>query len=118
MTQDQKRLKIAEACGWKGISSLNTGYAPWRKESYEQSIKACSSADLDSIPLDPLPDYFSDLNAMHEAEKVLNRYQQTVTYSDNLMRIVGYHTFDSAHATSAQRAEAFGLTLNLWTQAP
>jgi len=117
MTQEQKRLKIAEACGWKGISSLNTGYAPWRKESYEQRIKACSSADLDSIPLDPLPDYFSDLNAMHQAEKAItdpflwNQYENNVA---DAMKYTGW----ICHVSASQRAEAFGLTLNLWTKAP
>ena len=59
-------------------------------------------------------DYCKDLNAMHEAEKALNRYQQSVIYY--LMKMVGYHTFDSAHATARQRAEAFLKTLNLWKQ--
>jgi hypothetical protein len=70
---------------------------------------------------DALPDYFNDLNAMHEAEKILNDHQKIGYYlnlalwredtgelTENLYEVV--------HATSAQRAEAFGLTLSLWPQ--
>jgi hypothetical protein len=37
---------------------------------YKQVLQACSSAaDLGSIPLDPLPDYFSDLNVCYDMEE-------------------------------------------------
>lgn len=89
MTDEQINIAIAEACGWVVFATTR--------------------------PTDLL-DYVNDLNAMHEAEKVLTRYQQSVTYSDNLMKIVGYHTFDSAHATAQQRAEAFLRTIGKWEE--
>jgi hypothetical protein len=98
MTQDQKRIKIAEACGWK------TGYR-----------------DLEAWR--PLPDYFSDLNATHKAEKVIVDW---VAYRINLSRVVGIGCAPDLDicddiksflsATAAQRAEAFGLTLGLWKE--
>ena len=94
MTDEQINQRIAEACGWKPAPR-----GRWKLNERVERFR---------------PDYLNDLNAMNEAEKVLTGYQQTVTYSDNLMKIVGYHTFDSAHATAAQRAEAFLRTLNLW----
>ena len=51
-------------------------------------------------------DYTSDLNAMHEAEKVLSN-NQWLDYVGALNQNVA--------ATAAQRAEAFLKTLNLWT---
>ena len=57
-----------------------------------------------------LPDYLSDLNAMHEAEKVLTAVQRA-QYIQELERICEY---DICFATASQRAEAFIRTLNLW----
>ncbi|CAB4165051.1 hypothetical protein UFOVP817_29 [uncultured Caudovirales phage] len=74
--------------------------------------------DLDSVPLDPLPDYLNDLNAMHEAEKSLSdgnaywefiRHLHEIAKRDSLPFIA-----DRANATAAQRAKAFLKTLNLW----
>lgn len=48
-------------------------------------------------------DYCHDLNAMHEAEKILTYEQQ-----DSMARLVGRHdTWHLLHATAEQRAEAF-----------
>lgn len=85
MTQEQKNEKIAETCGYK------IGYR-------------------DPEVWHPLPNYFEDLNAMHEAEKTIKVTDKwrVYKYTLNLMPI------DDIHATAAQRAEAFGKTLNLW----
>ena len=61
-------------------------------------------------------DYCNDLNAMHEAEEMLTPLQW-FDYSALLTKIVGpkdQEYYLNIHATAAQRAEAFGLTLNLW----
>ena len=70
-----------------------------------------------------VPAYLSDLNAMHEAEKMLTsemdceRYSEILTtivngfYSDPFRGVAGY----LFHASATQRAEAFLRTLNLWT---
>ena len=63
------------------------------------------------------PDYFGDLNACHEMEKMLRKPMKG-SDSDSIIgdrmhnyaELIGY-AFD---ATAAQRAEAFGLTLGLW----
>lgn len=94
MNDSQINIAIAEACGYYYMDSV------WHLPNGARA--------------DKFPDCANDLNAMHEAEKVLTRYQQSVTYSDNLMKIVGYHTFDSAHATAQQRAEAFLRTIGKW----
>lgn len=75
-----------------------------------------------------LPKYPTDLNAMHEAEKVLfarpegyrrsyvSSLRQVLNFGDEMH---GYpdlrEVSDIVHATAAQRAEAFLKTLGKWT---
>lgn len=105
MTQEEKRLKIAEACGWTHIEAETWtqgkpggiyGYKPIRPK-------------FDPCRRFHIPDYFGDLNACHEMEKQLTD-DQWDKYCDRL----GGSLRHCASATAAQRAEAFGLTLNLW----
>ncbi len=65
------------------------------------------------VTTDQLPDYLGDLNAMHEAEKVLTGIQ-LAEYSIWLQKIEDYDFL----ATAAQRAEAFLKTLGLWIEEP
>lgn len=58
----------------------------------------------------------SSLDAMHEAEKVLT-HAQLWEYHHRLHELkdmAGNNHWRTFHATAAQRAEAFLLTLNLW----
>ncbi len=71
-----------------------------------------------------LPDYGSDLNAMHEAEKSLAEYpsRERDDYVDALWEVIqrdmsaayGNRVQSLLHATAAQRAEAFLRALNIW----
>jgi hypothetical protein len=77
----------------------------------------------DGTPIGFLPDYLNDLNAMHEAEKVMP-YGKLGDYLNRLVELTGYcdtktwtkANFDLNTATAAQRAEAFLRTLNLWVE--
>jgi hypothetical protein len=90
MTQEEQRTAIAEACGWK------TGYRD-----------AVSSVTA-------LPNYLNDLNAMHEAEKVLTSEQVTsYVYS---LESMNERWSTPAFATAAQRAEAFLRTIGKWRE--
>jgi hypothetical protein len=98
ITQDQKRIKIAEACGW-GQPFGPTG--DWERPDGSMT-RWCM-----------VPDYFGSLDAMHEAEKM--------AFGDSELWQVYYDELDamfkdesSRCATASQRAEAFGRTLNLW----
>jgi hypothetical protein len=65
-----------------------------------------------------LPDYLSDLNAMHEAEKVL-MYKQQIDFMEWLGMCCddyGHKAWKYVHATAAQRAEAFLRTLGKWEE--
>jgi len=65
-------------------------------------------------------DYCADLNAMHEAEKVLKGYEQIATYVWHLEnRSEDWSTDEhmmATHATARQRAEAFLRTLSKWEE--
>ena len=105
MTPERQRIAIAEACGWKHILKdpvLFRGTPPWS----------------DNDGLHEIPDYLSDLNAMHEAEKVLDS-ADWIRYHRKLRSIImesGRAQSQEVSATAAQRAEAFLRTLNLWSE--
>ncbi len=129
MTIEQQRIAIAEACG------VNIHHAKFYHQAHGgmkwwlcQTIKAANdmhkfygTAEHPVVEFtNPfwLPDYLSDLNAMHEAEKMLTP-EQMASYANwldvNSLHIMGAPiSFDSLHATASQRAEAFLRTLNLW----
>jgi hypothetical protein len=97
MTQEQKRIKLAEADG----------------------------EDNDSIVRGLIPDYFNDLNAVRELQDKLTNDQQFefVYHLNDVLGLVPLSSpasyrevvlFAFANATAAQRFEALGLTLNLW----
>ena len=103
MKPEEQRIAIAEVCGWKLTPCA---------QNPNQSTWQYGGATIE------IPDYLNDLNAMHEAEKVLSRAQR-VAFVSALCGVVGLtwrptSHFDTIHATAAQRAEAFLKTLNKW----
>jgi hypothetical protein len=121
MTPEAQRIAIAEACGlkdikhtkhekldiknrsiifWSGLTGIPLGFT-----DYENRVK--------------IPDYFNDLNAMHEAEKVLNGdqhidYMEWLSmYSDDYGRKMWHYVHSSAY----ERAEAFLRTIGKWEEA-
>lgn len=109
MTPEAQRIAIVEACGWKKVRwygdelhSHLAGYHPYGG-------------------LHTIPDYLNDLNAMHEAEKIIIEATETPQNDHRrrewrriLKKLCGYSY--SEHTSAAQRAEAFLRTLNLWTE--
>jgi hypothetical protein len=60
--------------------------------------------------------YCNDLNAMHEAEKVLVKMpEKRITYAHYLMNAT-CKEWAAFHATARQRAEAFLRALGLWKE--
>lgn len=100
MTDEQMRIAIAEACGWHE-----------EKEPVGSAFATAWWHHNDRYPsyLMPLPDYLNDLNAMHEAEKVLlkdgHESDLWLEYLSNL--VICAPAGLSSHATARQRAEAF-----------
>jgi hypothetical protein len=101
MTPEKQRIKIAEAC--PNLFSFNSEISMCRKGRPHELV-------------DPL----TDLNAMHEAEKVLrkevNYYQPGGwgIYEFKLRQVCGNQNI--VCATAAQRAEAFLKALGLWEE--
>lgn len=117
LTQEQKRIKIAEACGWK-LENIND----YLDSPSDTELIGSLGRNIWGI----VPDYFNDLNACHEMEKVLPRETKYSPFREYLTRLNGLSCSsrcsgdqgicgDTTCATAAQRAEAFGLTLNLWS---
>ena len=115
MTQEQKRIKIAEKVGWK--------FHPLTEHLYSEQEKADAimcwvRPGNDPWQMERVPDYFNDLNAMHEAEMNLPRQLNHIDYWQKgygrFQTILAELTITPYSATAAQRAEAFGKTLSLW----
>ena len=118
MKEEQQRIKIAEACGYVwdngriGVCGWWTDPSGLQVSWGQNKLKAMSQLLI--------IDYLNDLNAMHDAEKVLTE-EQRIAYTN--------HTYDIAckvqretekwrwiSLTAAQRAEAFLRTLGLWEE--
>ena len=105
MNPEQQRVAIADACGWK-TDKRGLGWLSPR--GYYASE----------------PDYLNDLNAMHEAEKVLTQ-DQMIDYSRHVGKSVTSHLpasraawmdFQLINVTASQRAEAFLRTIGKWEE--
>ncbi len=103
MTQEQKRIKLAEAGGWKQLRD-----GRWKLNGKVERF---------------IPDYFNDLNAVHELEQQIWAQQWSLRdkFCDILALIMnpvhgyrGLSASDALDATAVQRCEALGKTLNLW----
>jgi hypothetical protein len=117
MKREDQRIAIAEACGWKQITRDNKPEEIW--EHQKHPLKICRGESN-------LPNYLGDLNAMHEAEKMLygnpnlpKKYTQQI--KNAIRREAGVTKaqidFDVCiTATATQRAEAFLRTIGKWTK--
>ena len=103
MTPEQQRIAIAEACGWKKIGPKGFG----------STMIVGASPNDPAWPFTDIPDYLHDLNAMHEAESVIHRVMRA-QYIEYIAQQTGGDYFSVAHATAAQRAEAFLRAKDVW----
>ena len=94
MNPEQQRHAIHEFLGWEKVYEGSIHYAWRRGEEFHY--------------LNSEPNYLNDLNAMHEAEKTIcgENFDTPLwmAYLRNLDRVINKRR---AHATAAQRAEAF-----------
>ena len=99
MTDEQINAAIAEACGWTQVNAEHrSGKAP----------------NAEYVGSEFIPNYCTDLNAMHEAEKVLMHADLLFEYG---MHISMDHKYDYLlRATAWERAEAFLRTLGKWEE--
>lgn len=107
MTPEQQRIAIAEACGWRIKRRDITGFNVWEPDA-KLPAQLCNNLE------NKIPNYLNDLNAMHEAERVLTS-DLRIDYLEEVSAFTGSYGA-SLYATAAQRAEAFLRTLNLWKE--
>jgi len=114
MKPKEQRIAIAEACGWTWCNYpdfLGTALWGWsiNKAFHDEDYYRCEKLLAAKI----LPDYLNDLNAMHEAEKMLEADDNHAygCYCIDLQEEYG----NTVHLTAAQRAEAFLRTIGKWT---
>jgi len=106
MKPEQQRIAIAEACGWQFIPE----YCHGKDQPPEFTTVTPDGRHLCGY----YPDYLNDLNAMHDAEKILSPTSE-IEWHNQLQNVCGCSWRVMIRATAAQRAEAFLKTLNLWT---
>ena len=110
MKPEQQQIAIAEACGWTEIHERHVAHL-----DHKNWCGACRGKEgprwLDGYSV--LPDYLSDLNAMHEAEKLLtdieHKFYRGILYGPYL------NDRNMCSAPASERAEAFLKIRNLWT---
>lgn len=104
MDKEKQRIKIAEALGYTHVRIV-------------KAIEGPPDIGIGHHPTEPhsVPEYLNDLNAMHEAQKILkigmrNRY-------DAELSLIAERDYCFIWETSAkQKAEAFLRTLDLWEE--
>lgn len=116
MKPELQRIAIAEVCGWAEAF-------PPKGKPHELTKRGGILLPYHwvqegtGLRRQELPDYLNDLNAMHEAEKVLTE-EQLWDYLSHLFHITAVNgkvePMQQVRAKAAQRAEAFLRTLNLW----
>ena len=117
MTDEEMNKAIAEACGWKCGYTEKSGYYVVDPNGFQRGW-----SKLEDVAISALPNYCADLNAMHEAEKVLGE-KRIRTYAFLLAQVLDTSPtvdlddqFLNIHATARQRAEAFLRTLGKWEE--
>lgn len=122
VSPEAQRIAIAEACGWKcteHVGGIGSHYGPEPSYLWKSPTGELVGEGFDYC----LPDYLADLNAMHEAEKTLNK-EQCYTFQRWMEELAGeWKGADGPsnwlwHMTAAQRAEAFLRTIGKWDDQP
>ena len=105
MTDEQINAAIAEACGWTDFM-IHPEFGLMGTPPDSQGLRTA------------VPWYAVDLNAMHEAEKVIVS-EWNPFYATQLARVTNSHYSDDPSffcATARQRAEAFLRALGKWEE--
>jgi hypothetical protein len=114
MTQQEKRIKIAELRGWTNVTySTYHNDVVGREPSFSFNNRSV------------VPNYFSSLDACYEMEKGMTddqRWHQVCQIVDYHVAPAGFPLFSRrevillCQATATQRAESFGITMGLWEE--
>ena len=112
MNAEQKRIAIAEACGWTNVRETAFGLLGCHPKA---DLSVLSDEYLCARPL---PDHLHDLNACREFEEVLNspKYMQFHAFNNYAAMLCEMckHEYNAIAATAPQRCEAFLKTIGKW----
>ena len=102
MNEEQQRIAIAEACGFINVRM-------WSESCIASKGVSDEGKYWGSLGV---PDYLNDLNAMHDAEKMLEADDNHAygCYCIDLQEEYG----NTVSLTASQRAEAFLKTIGKW----
>jgi hypothetical protein len=124
MTPESQRIAIAEACGWKNHDHPDVMQF---KQGWTMPEKWCMDPKGVLRFNHERPNYLNDLNAMHDAERVLWEMDWSfrTIFNDHLANIikrrkVNRNEWDAEtllDATASQRAEAFLRTIGKFKEA-
>lgn len=102
MNPEQQRIELAKLDGWELRHCKYHGHTSWHSP-----LGVCAEGSVSEM----LPDYLSDLNAVHELEKKLKKnHAEWRAYKKRLFWLPDYGAF----ATAAQRCEAILKVKGLW----
>jgi hypothetical protein len=127
MNPEKINIAIAEACGWTEIKAC--GFSNGVPSNWNGKPPHYEQTEVIEI----IPNYYGDLNAMHEAWLFLRRGEgkdelraegDRTTYGEHLSTIAsrvtmehgGSYCYTLANLTAAQRAEAFLKTIGKWEE--
>ena len=119
MKPEKQRIAIAEACGWKMHDHPDclAKKEGWVSRGWETWVMNPSGL---LVFKHDIPNYLNDLNAMHQAEKVLTK-NKSMEYAFRLADSWILNGEDKQPdlvrgfcATAAERAEAFLKTIGKW----
>jgi hypothetical protein len=121
MKPEKQRIAIAEACGWKMHDHPDclAKKEGWVSRGWETWVMNPSGL---LVFKHDIPKYLNDLNAMHQAEKVLTK-NKSMEYAFRLADSWILNGEDKQPdlvrgfcATAAERAEAFLKTIGKWEE--
>jgi hypothetical protein len=106
MNQGKQIAKIAAAVGWKKVYN---GPEPDNRWLRPDGLHYATTEDI--------PDYLTDLNAIHEAVETLRHKDGPEWYDFGVqLGILAGGVMNCIQASAAMRAEAFLKTLGLWEE--
>ena len=115
MSPQNQRIAIAAACRWKCAGHPDQLAATG---DFQFACQFVINPNGEIVTHHSIPDYFGDLNACYEMEKVLtekgvNAWWSYVAFI-NRHNPTPFGAETAVHATAPQRCEAFLRTLGLW----
>ena len=125
MSPEAQRIAIAEACGWQ-FHAICKSYNR-TPATVARNLKLLGTVEGGPWDQAIVPDYLNNLNAMHEAEKMLDpllpeqsdeRSKLFESYELEIEHLCDCSdpAISPIHATAAQRAEAFLRTTGKWVE--